>query len=269
MSASAGGTPAAVVRRWRSGVLDPPPGCLVDVPIPDVDAGELECLVTYCVLLRYRAEDSFHGADDGVAADVPEWACRFLSGFHWTPLRVQAFLTAALGSSGEEVACTAATQGLLHLNDCPGQDGEAPESGLADSSGRSSASEASRQVSKQRRDTKWGRCAFTWCRQLALQPVLGSRGPFLACSSKTCRFKKDLTPEQWRKLPKTWLKFWPVSWAGVKPFQRPCRPVDSLGASAQRQRRRSVRHRLPTSQVSQVCPDFLGATLSQASSGGA
>ncbi|CAJ1448315.1 unnamed protein product [Effrenium voratum] len=124
-----------------------------------------------------------------------------------------------------------------------------------------------------RKEARWGRCMAPWCRGLAMQPVLGSRGPFLLCSAKRgCRFKKELSPAQWRTLPAEWLKYWPASWAGVKPWLRPFRPVASLGASkvrrAPRPRRISRSLAVQASQgvATQDTQEF-PPSLSQASDG--
>ncbi|CAL1146350.1 unnamed protein product [Cladocopium goreaui] len=231
--------------RWKSGMLNPPAGSVVELPLPDIEMQELELLMTYYGCIRQAQEDRRNGIDDGIAVDVPEWASNLLlsSGFGWTVPRIQALVTSVCGEldpepDTEELPDDSPDDSPDNPNfqeDLPPSHGEIAVE--ADSMELQMSQDEPRPSLEQRppdlqglRKTRWGRCMAPWCRNLALQPVLGSRGPFLSCSAKSgCRFKKELTVAQWRTLPKKWLNFWPVSWAGVKPWLRPKRPVSSLG----------------------------------------
>ena len=221
-------------------MLNPPAGSVVELPLPDVEVRELELLMTYYSFLRQAQEDLRHGIDDGIAVDIPEWASNLLlsSGFTWTVPRVQALVNSVCSELDPEPDLQDLSEVEVDLPDedlPPSLDDFIAASPVDFEKSPESPRPEDPPPAVEGRKTRWGRCLAPWCRNLALRPVLGSRGPFLSCSAKSgCRFKKELTAAQWRTLPKNWLKFWPISWAGVQPWLRPHRPVSSLGASAKR-----------------------------------
>eukprot|EP00439_Symbiodinium_sp_Y106_P083333 s357_g23.t1 len=247
-------------RENLQGVMGPPPA---------VARREFELLPTYHRLLQYGQEDCRSGSDDGLAVDVPAWATSYLASGATEMRRsileigtdeVQAFVDSVMDSAD------------FNLIEFPDQEnGQAIEASPTARQPKR-AWKPKEPPKRQLKETRWGRCLAPWCRQLALQPALGSRGPFLVCSAKSgCRFKKDLSAAQWRTLPAEWLKYWPISWAAVKPWLRPLRPVASLGSSRHvRPRRISWRRAAQASQDHAASSqELLDASLSQASSGGA
>ncbi|CAE7282981.1 pgsA [Symbiodinium natans] len=235
-------------------------------PTAAIDQRELELLPTYHRLLQHRQEDSQCGSDDGIAVDVPAWAMCYLA------CSAAEMCRSAVEFNADEVhdlVQSAVTGSFDSTFDFPDEELETMPAPAARQPKK--APKPKEAPKRQLKETRWGRCLAPWCRQLALQPALGSRGPFLVCSAKNgCRFKKELSAAQWRTLPSAWQKCWPVSWAAVKPWLRPLRPVADLGAARRvRPRRISWRRAVQASQDIAASQEFMEASLSQASSAGA
>ena len=228
-------------------MLQPVAGVEVDLPLPE----PLEVLDAYLlptfwnIWSEYRVQMETVGSS-GLAPDIPTWAITLFSdpGFLWTSLRVQA-LSEALIIELRGQADVGQQQKLSDMmEDC----GVPAEPSLP--------------------ATKWGRCAslvpiiarcilfvsklghahvtigmaeilcfrHPFCSRRAFKPILGKRGPFLVCSRKNCTNSRDLTVEEWKKLPQFWQELWPVSWAQVAVNSRPVRPVKFLKSRKSRRR---------------------------------
>ncbi|CAE7302418.1 pgsA [Symbiodinium sp. CCMP2592] len=261
MDSAAFAMAVAKPRENLQGVMGPPPA---------VARREFELLPTYHRLLQYGQEDCRSGSDDGIAVDVPAWATSYLaSGATEMRRSILEIGTDEVQALVDSVLVDSTDFNLIQEFPDFQENGQAIE---ASPTARQPKRKPKEPPKRQLKETRWGRCLAPWCRQLALQPALGSRGPFLVCSAKSgCRFKKDLSAAQWRTLPAEWLKYWPISWAAVKPWLRPLRPVASLGSSRHvRPRRISWRRAVQASQDHAASSqELLDASLSQASSGGA
>lgn len=191
-------------RRWKAGVLDPAEGVEVTLPLPQpLDKDDVSLMLVFWHLYSQHQLDQ-RCRSYNLAPDIPPWAFTLFAspGFTWTTARVKAF-----------------QQSLLH-------DLEAQEDPVQN-------------VAPQIRKTKWGRCNLPNCTQRAFRPMMGSRGPFLVCSRQKCHGKRDLTPQEWTRLPRTWQELWPVEWCKIPFHRRPLRPVSCL----KRPRRRCPRSR--------------------------
>ena len=81
----------AAPRRWRRGVLDPPPGSYVDMPVEDVDPVDIQMLDVFYHMWQTSLLESSQGLEAATALDIPNWALRlFANGFRWSPARVAA-----------------------------------------------------------------------------------------------------------------------------------------------------------------------------------
>ena len=194
-------------RRWKTGVLDPIEGVEVTLPLPQpLDKDDVSFMLVFWHLFCQHQLDQ-RCRYYNLAPDIPPWAFTLFAspGFKWTTARVKAF-----------------QQSLL--DDLEAQ--EDPVQNVAPQIGK----------------TKWGRCNLPSCTQRAFRPMMGSRGPFLVCSRQKCHGKRNLTPEEWTRLPRMWQELWPVEWCNVPFHQRPKRPVACL----RRPRRRCPRSRIST-----------------------
>ena len=183
----------AKFRRWKTGILQPEAGVAVEITFSQpLDRHDAMMLPTYYSLYVIHQLDQFCRSYN-LGPDIPPWAFTLFAspGFTWTTSRVKAL-----------------QQSLL--DDLEAQEDPVPN------------------VAPQIRQTKWGRCNLPNCSQRAFRPIMGSRGPFLKCSRQKCHRKRDLTPQEWSRLPRSWQELWPVNWCNIPFHRRPCRPVASL-----------------------------------------
>lgn len=161
-------------RRWKAGVLSPAPGSEMEVPLPtDFDAADSDLIpVFFRMYLQHKLEDD--STASGIGLDIPAWAVHlFENGVPWSEESI-ASLTADIAQQKRSLVADEESDPVV--------DSESVSSAMPSGSvGRGVV-----------RSTKWGRCARSGCGR-AFHPVLGIRGPFLACNRKVCRNTRDLT----------------------------------------------------------------------------
>ena len=164
--------PLPLQRRWKKGLLTAPPGSDLDIPLPDdLDLREAELIPTFFRLYEQHKSEG-GGSYSGIAVDIPPWAVElFQNGIDWE-------LETVVSLTEDILRQKAALGGTVPESD--------PITEVPDVS-------SSAQV-KIPRPTKWGRCGLSHCCR-AFRPVLGVRGPFLACGRRECRNTRDLTAE--------------------------------------------------------------------------
>ena len=146
-----------------------------------VDASVAALIPVYFQLWSTYRSDKLAGVDDGLGLDIPSWATELFEN----------------GFAGSVDSMT-----VLSHSDC-------------------SAQKSSVKPAVEKKPTRWGRCMHPTCTGRAMKPALGRRGPFLVCNRHGCQGKRNLSVQQWKQLPREWLKWWPVNWATVSWHKRP------------------------------------------------
>ena len=199
-------------RRWRLGSLTPAAGVEIEFSLPEpLDKHDVNMLLVYWNLFCCHHKDQ-ECRSHWTSCDIPQWSWQLFSDdtFQWTFLRVQALRDSLL----QDLADVPDAEDTLDV--------------------AASAFTVASGSTKVKKPTKFGRCSMPTCDQRAFRPMLGSRGPFLVCGRRVCRNTRDLTVEEWKKLPPRWLDFWPLERAHVAPRARPSRPVMHLKSRRRR-----------------------------------
>ena len=217
---------------WRKGVLQPNAGVEVDLPLPEpLDEHDARFFKAYWHLYSQYLLDR-QSRTHNLAPDIPQWAWDLFSdrGFQWTTARVEACQQSLLADLQVDVNHGLAEEPDIDME----EDTQQHEGGMP-----------------ALKPTKWGRCMLPTCNKRAFRLMMGSRGPFLVCGRRACQGKRNLTEQEWSRLPRQWLELWPQEWSKVSPWRRPHRPVSHLKKPRRRcprsrkkpPRKGTVRHR--------------------------
>ena len=167
----------------------------VDIPLPQsFCAEEVHLLPVFFDLWQTHKKDAALGLDDGLSVDIPAWASDlFQCGFPWTADLVRAcseggfYDTMEIRPTSAKLALTAKTADVWTYNMVP------LETSVPLVLQEQSTSASSTSVPRVAKPTRWGRCLYPTCTGRAFRPVLGGRGPFLACPRHGCPGKRELT----------------------------------------------------------------------------